>query len=521
MSYPDPPANDGFDVSGFVGGETWQTAPVTGEVAYSYTYAAGDDTGTYAITLDISGLAAANYDISAVGGTLRVAPAENAWTVTPAIEGWVAGQGPGVPAGAARFGDVAFEYRPASGDAWSADVPVAAGDYVMRATVAETINWGGLQAEVPFSITPDTLTYQPNSTFAEGSTAPYEGATGDVITVAASGFSWANHDFRGWNTAADGSGDAYAPGDEYVLGTGEDQLFAQWWPTGELRYDGNGATFGDMAAQGGDAGSAVEVQPSGFSRDHWRFTGWNTAADGSGDAYAPGDAFTLAIGGNLLYAQWEYVPDPGVLRQLVLDDNWGGARIAQDDDYLAEAVELTDDELRAMSAGNDALVYVVARDVTEGVGAEERALLGGAVGEGMEAAAYLDVTLYVRVGDLAPRRVTSCEEPITVSLALSGDDAARAKYAVARLHEGRAVVVPSTYASPALTFDSDLFSIFELAYPADPAAPVPEPDSSARPAPTPKTSDPLLMAQVAAACASLLALALALAARRLRRRRSE
>ncbi len=159
----------------------------------------------------------------------------------------------------------------------------------------------------------------------------------------------------------------------------------------------------------------MEVQPSGFSRDHWRFTGWNTAADGSGDAYAPGDAFTLAIGGNLLYAQWEYVPDPGVLRQLVLDDNWGGARIAQDDDYLAEAVELTDDELRAMSAGNDALVYVVARDVTEGVGAEERALLGGAVGEGMEAAAYLDVTLYVRVGDLAPRRVTSCEEPITVS----------------------------------------------------------------------------------------------------------
>ncbi len=137
----------------------------------------------------------------------------------------------------------------------------------------------------------------------------------------------------------------------------------------------------------------------------------------------------------------------------------------------------------------------------------------------MEAAAYLDVTLYVRVGDLAPRRVTSCEEPITVSLALAGDDAARAKYAVARLHEGRAVVVPSTYASPALTFDSDLFSIFELAYPADPAAPVPEPDPSARPAPTPKTSDPLLMAQVAAACASLLALALVLAARRLRRRR--
>ena len=147
MSYPDPPANDGFDVSGFVGGETWQTAPVTGEVWYGYDYAAGDDTGTYAITLDISGLAAANYDISAVGGTLRVVAAENAWVVEPAIEGWVAGQGPGVPAGAARFGDVAFEYRPASGGAWSADILVAAGDYVMRATVAETNNWGGLQAE--------------------------------------------------------------------------------------------------------------------------------------------------------------------------------------------------------------------------------------------------------------------------------------------------------------------------------------------------------------------------------------
>ena len=40
--------------------------------------------------------------------------------------------------------------------------------------------------------------------------------------------------------------------------------------------------------------------PKGYT-----FTGWNTAPDGSGDTYQPGDGFVLAEKTNVLYAQWK------------------------------------------------------------------------------------------------------------------------------------------------------------------------------------------------------------------------
>ena len=42
------------------------------------------------------------------------------------------------------------------------------------------------------------------------------------------------------------------------------------------------------------------------SDDGYTFTGWNTAADGSGTGYSGGDAFTLpSSGSDTLYAQWQ------------------------------------------------------------------------------------------------------------------------------------------------------------------------------------------------------------------------
>lgn len=54
----------------------------------------------------------------------------------------------------------------------------------------------------------------------------------------------------------------------------------------------------------------VKVAESGFSREGYAFIGWNTAADGSGEAYQPGDEFTLPPNGATLYAQWEEVEEP-------------------------------------------------------------------------------------------------------------------------------------------------------------------------------------------------------------------
>ena len=70
-----------------------------------------------------------------------------------------------------------------------------------------------------------------------------------------------------------------------------------------VTYWANGGT-GSAEAQTLTKGTAVTLSANPFSRSGYRFTGWNTAADGSGTAYTEGQTVTpdtdLA-----LYAQWQ------------------------------------------------------------------------------------------------------------------------------------------------------------------------------------------------------------------------
>jgi uncharacterized repeat protein (TIGR02543 family)/LPXTG-motif cell wall-anchored protein len=70
--------------------------------------------------------------------------------------------------------------------------------------------------------------------------------------------------------------------------------------TSTVTFDSNGGT-GSTASQ--TASSATALTANGFSRAGYIFVGWNTAADGSGTAYADGAsyAFNSSI---TLYAQW-------------------------------------------------------------------------------------------------------------------------------------------------------------------------------------------------------------------------
>ena len=128
-------------------------------------------------------------------------------------------------------------------------------------------------------------------------------ASGTSVTVAdGSGLSLDGFGFGGWNTAEDGSGEPYAPGDDFIF-TGDTTLYAQWEPFYTLDYDKNGGegTPPPPLTQQSGANTTVEANP--FTYDAHEFACWNTAADGSGTAYAPGDTFTFT-GDTTLYAQW-------------------------------------------------------------------------------------------------------------------------------------------------------------------------------------------------------------------------
>ena len=125
-----------------------------------------------------------------------------------------------------------------------------------------------------------------------------------------------NHTFNRWDTQADGLGDSYAPTDSLTMPAADVTLYAQWTenPKYTVTYDANGGTGSQTDASSPYyAGVTVTVLDEGDMElaGGYIFDGWNTAANGSGTAYAPTDSLTMPAADVTLYAQWVCDPCSG------------------------------------------------------------------------------------------------------------------------------------------------------------------------------------------------------------------
>ena len=71
-----------------------------------------------------------------------------------------------------------------------------------------------------------------------------------------------------------------------------------------VTFNGNGSTSGTMANETNSAPTALSTNT--FTRSGYSFTGWNTAANGTGTAYADGASYPFSASATL-YAQWSAV----------------------------------------------------------------------------------------------------------------------------------------------------------------------------------------------------------------------
>ncbi|MCL2152523.1 MAG: InlB B-repeat-containing protein, partial [Oscillospiraceae bacterium] len=147
------------------------------------------------------------------------------------------------------------------------------------------------------------------------------------VTLTANAFSKTGYVFNGWNTAANGSGTTYANSETFKYEIdGDLTLYAQWTPKSDLKiiYDANTGT-GTMADQAVTYDSNVTLTANAFSKTGYVFNGWNTAANGSGTAYANSETFKYEIDGDLtLYAQWTPKSD----LKIIYDANTGTGTMA-------------------------------------------------------------------------------------------------------------------------------------------------------------------------------------------------
>ena len=149
--------------------------------------------------------------------------------------------------------------------------------------------------------------------------------------------------FASWNTAANGTGTPYLAGATFSISAAT-TLYAQWTINSyAVTYDGNGNDGGSPPVDSGSPynyASTVTVlgNPGALAKTAYMFAGWNTAADGSGTAYAAGGTFVMPAANKTLYAQWTLAPlvwsaTPASHDWNAADANWSGAATVYADPY--------------------------------------------------------------------------------------------------------------------------------------------------------------------------------------------
>lgn len=154
---------------------------------------------------------------------------------------------------------------------------------------------------------------------ATGGTVPADDTVyymDDQATVLGNTFEKLGYDFMGWNTQADGLGDAYAPEDLLSI-SGEDVILYAQWTLSEytVTYNSNGATSGTVPTDSNTYNMEEEVtllgNPGNLVRTGYTFGGWNTLANGSGCDFEEGDTFLMGTSNATFYAKW--IKDPVVI----------------------------------------------------------------------------------------------------------------------------------------------------------------------------------------------------------------
>ena len=162
----------------------------------------------------------------------------------------------------------------------------------------------------PFDITSTSLTedititptWEPNEYVFSFNA---NGGTGDAMesvtchygvecSLPDSAYTYTDHEFKGWNTAANGSGTSYAVNENITLPNegGEIALYAQWKSLLiTVVYDKNADDAeGTMATQSIKKGTSTALHASNFSRSGYGFLGW---IDSNGNNYGPNELITI------------------------------------------------------------------------------------------------------------------------------------------------------------------------------------------------------------------------------------
>ena len=160
----------------------------------------------------------------------------------------------------------------------------------------------------------------------EGTMPTWTGKPNTNFDLPKNTFTREGYSFTGWNTGKNGDGKPYS--DQNKASFAENTtLYAQWTVDPVITFVANDGE-GTMGTQTVMPNEATALTANSFTRADYDFTGWNTAKDGTGTAYA--DKANITTNENVtLYAQWTL--HKYHVRWLNWDD-----KVLQEGDYTIE-----------------------------------------------------------------------------------------------------------------------------------------------------------------------------------------
>ena len=185
------------------------------------------------------------------------------------------------------------------------------------ATIHVINNYDGLEKDINITVTADKkekpiITYLYN-TDDNNYTYQQQVNKQETFTLSENEFTRAGYTFMGWNTIADGTGINYEDKATIENGIDEDlRLYAIWnLNVYTIKFDPNGGTGTIADLTGATIYMRCQLPLNSFTRENYRFTGWNTKRDGTGISFNNRDIIAkeqLMLFDSVvvtLYAQWE------------------------------------------------------------------------------------------------------------------------------------------------------------------------------------------------------------------------
>lgn len=139
---------------------------------------------------------------------------------------------------------------------------------------------------------------------------------GEAVQINGNPFTREGYDFLGWNTAADGSGEEFAPGASYQMPAQDVHLYARWGKEGSvlkkdytyaLTYHSNNPrsqSYSDSETRCRE-GTAILLDENLFRYDGYQFLGWSLTPEEKEELLQPGETWRMPNRDIHLYAQWE------------------------------------------------------------------------------------------------------------------------------------------------------------------------------------------------------------------------